>query len=641
MRSQKLLQRCCFWACLLALLVVGLGAFTRLMDAGLGCPDWPGCYGQWRVPQTPAAIAQLTNLYPNTPFVAAKAWAEMVHRYFAGLLILFIIAILMGLYRQGQWRLHAGVRRASIALLLLVLYQPLLGWWTVRYKLLPIVVSQHLLGGMALASLLWFLYLQQRPRAHPFIVETAQRVAFRRFRRASLLGVVLLGLQIALGAWTSTHYAAIACPDFPLCAADFHFLREHAFKAAFQWVTSSAAPYDFSSFSEAVKRTIQMTHRVGALVVSVYWCGLCGFAMLRFSKNKSVALWSLAVLSLLALQVALGILNVVLARPLAIAVLHNGVGAGLLLTAIGFTQLLSCARTPEGKVIPGWFAHCRDYFDLCKPRVVALMLLTAMVGMLMTPLDAFAWGPFVAGNVGIALAAASAATLNHWVDLRIDRLMLRTQHRPLVEGRVGPAQSLWFAGVLCGLAMLILLVFVNALTALLTFLTLVAYAGVYTMYLKHATPQNIVIGGIAGAAPPLLGWVAMTGHVSAPPLLLVLIIFVWTPAHFWALAIHRVEEYRAASVPMLPNTHGVAFTQLHVLLYTLLLFAVTLLPFSIGMSGWIYLGAALLLNARFLQHAIQLFKAPQAQVAVKTFRYSIVYLMLLFVALLVDHFFIQ
>lgn len=283
-------------------------------------------------------------------------------------------------------------------------------------------------------------------------------------------------------------------------------------------------------------------------------------------------------------------------------------------------------------------AVIRDYLELCKPRVVLLMLLTSLVGMCLATPHTVPFTPLVFGNLGIALVAGAAAVLNHVADRYIDQLMRRTRFRPVAQGRVTVWQSLVFAAVLCVSGMLVLWWRVNTLTALLTFLSLTVYAVCYTLYLKHATPQNIVIGGIAGAAPPLLGWTAVTGSVQPEALLLVLIVFVWTPPHFWALAIHRAEDYANALVPMLPNTHGIAFTRLNVLLYTLLLVAVTLLPFAIGMSGWTYLVGVMLANGFFLKHAFCLLLGRDPGQAIRTFRYSIVYLGIVFVLLLLDHY---
>ena len=283
-------------------------------------------------------------------------------------------------------------------------------------------------------------------------------------------------------------------------------------------------------------------------------------------------------------------------------------------------------------------AKWQDYLELCKPKVVLLMLLTSLVGMLLATPFQVPWSILFWGNLGIAFAAGAAAVINHVADQGIDALMMRTHHRPLPSQKITTKQALSFAMTLSFLSMGILLYFVNALTAILTFFSLVGYALIYTLYLKRATPQNIVIGGITGAAPPLLGWVAVTGTVDPFALLLVLIIFIWTPPHFWALAIHRKDEYAKANIPMLPVTHGVAFTKLCITLYTILLILITIMPYLVGMCGLLYLISALLLGAGFLYYALALQFGKAPLMAMQTFRYSIVYLMLLFLALLTDHY---
>lgn len=281
----------------------------------------------------------------------------------------------------------------------------------------------------------------------------------------------------------------------------------------------------------------------------------------------------------------------------------------------------------------------RDFLELTKPKVVALMILTSVIGMLLATPGMPGWTVLIFGNLGIALLAGAAAVVNHVVDQKIDTVMARTRRRPVATGRVSQTDALLFAVLLALTGMLVLVWQVNALTAWLTLASLVGYAGVYTLFLKRATPQNIVIGGLAGAMPPLLGWTAVTNQVDGHALLLVLIIFAWTPPHFWALAIHRKEEYAKAGIPMLPVTHGNRYTELHILLYTLILLAVTLLPFATGMSGWIYLAGATALGLRFLQYAVRLLRGDDRRVALATFKYSITYLMVLFVVLLVDHYF--
>jgi len=288
----------------------------------------------------------------------------------------------------------------------------------------------------------------------------------------------------------------------------------------------------------------------------------------------------------------------------------------------------------QSSVTAGW----RDYLELTKPKVVLLMLITSLVGMFLATRAGVPWTVLLFGNLGIALCAGGAAAVNHVVDRQIDSVMARTHKRPLAEGRVSPAAALTFAFILGVSGLALLLTFTNALAAWLTLASLIGYAVIYTGFLKRATPQNIVIGGLAGAAPPLLGWVAVTGQVTAEPLLLVLIIFAWTPPHFWALAIHRKDEYAKVNVPMLPVTHGVHYTKVHILLYTVMLLAVSFMPFAIHMSGPLYLAAAALLGARFLYWAIALYRDSRPHAAIKTFKFSIWYLFALFIALLVDHY---
>jgi len=280
----------------------------------------------------------------------------------------------------------------------------------------------------------------------------------------------------------------------------------------------------------------------------------------------------------------------------------------------------------------------RDYLELTKPRVVALITFTAVVGMLLAAPGMIPWSILMFGSLGIALMAGSAAAINHLVDRRVDALMARTCRRPLPSGHLAAWQVSGFALLIGTLGFMLLLAFANPLTAVLTFAALVGYAVIYTLFLKRATPQNIVIGGAAGAAPPLLGWTAVTGQVDPGALLLFLIIYVWTPPHFWALAIHRRHDYASADLPMLPVTHGVAFTRLHILLYTILLFLITLLPFLTGMSGWIYLLGAVGLGLRFLSYAIRLYATGDDRLAMPTFGFSIIYLFGVFAALLLDHY---
>jgi len=280
----------------------------------------------------------------------------------------------------------------------------------------------------------------------------------------------------------------------------------------------------------------------------------------------------------------------------------------------------------------------RRYYDLTKPKVVMLIVFTALVGMLLATPGMVPLPILVFGLAGIGLAAAAGAAINHVVDQRIDAVMERTRGRPLPQGDLEAPNALAFALGLLSLSMLMLVTLVNPLTAVLTFAAFAGYGVIYTVYLKRSTPQNIVWGGIAGAMPPLLGWVAVTGEMSLAPWLLVLLIFVWTPPHFWALAIKRRDEYARAGVPMLPVTHGVAFTKAQVLIYTLLLFVVSLMPFKIQMSGYLYLAGALWLGSTFCYHAWKLYRSEGDRHAMRTFGYSIQYLTRLFAFLLADHY---
>jgi protoheme IX farnesyltransferase len=283
---------------------------------------------------------------------------------------------------------------------------------------------------------------------------------------------------------------------------------------------------------------------------------------------------------------------------------------------------------------PGW----RDFLELTKPKVSSLIVFTAIVGMVLASPGMVPLPALVFGTLGIAMASGSAATLNHILDRRIDKQMARTRRRPLATGSLRTSQALVFAGALCVGSMMVLWLSVGSLCALLTFGSLIGYAVIYTGWLKRATPQNIVIGGAAGAAPPLLGWVAVTHSIDAQAVVLFMVIFTWTPPHFWSLAIARREEYAKVGIPMLPVTHGIPYTRRQILLYTILLILCTLIPVVIGMSGLIYLAAAFVLDARFLYLALALHRGVRPDLPIRTFRFSITYLMALFGAFIADHY---
>lgn len=296
------------------------------------------------------------------------------------------------------------------------------------------------------------------------------------------------------------------------------------------------------------------------------------------------------------------------------------------------------SKSPSIEASNNIFTRWQDYLELCKPKVVALMVFTAIVGMLLADPGNVAVTTFIYATLGIGLVASSAAAINHVADSRIDAAMDRTKLRPLPSGALSKSSVLAFAALIGFVGMAILIIKINVLTAVLTFASLVGYAVIYTMYLKRATPQNIVIGGLAGATPPLLGWTAVTGQVEADGLLLLLIIFTWTPPHFWALALYRKEEYAKVDIPMLPVTHGDDYTRLQITLYTILMCVITVFPFFTGMSGWIYLISVALLNAIFLYYAISLQITKSRKKAINTFVYSIIYLMVLFAVLLIDRY---
>ncbi|GLX80754.1 heme o synthase [Thalassotalea eurytherma] len=283
-------------------------------------------------------------------------------------------------------------------------------------------------------------------------------------------------------------------------------------------------------------------------------------------------------------------------------------------------------------------ATWRDYYELTKPRVVALLVLTALVGMCLSTPGIIPWQLLIPAMLGIGLISSAAAAINHIVDERIDAIMARTHKRPLPNGKVSQPNAILFASTLALIGFVMLYSLVNPLTAWLTLSGLVGYSFIYTMYLKRATPQNITIGGLAGAIPPLLGWTAMTNEIHANALLLVLLIFTWTPPHFWALAIHRKDDYAKVNIPMLPVTHGVTFTKTQILLYTVLLFVVGLIPYLVGMSNWLYLIGAIVLNLVFFAYAWKLKFNADENTAMDTFKFSIIHLMLLFIVLLADHY---
>lgn len=632
-----------------------LGAYTRLTDAGLGCPDWPACYGQWMI--------NASSAINNPTLHLAKAWTEMLHRYMAGLLSLGIVGLIIALLKQ------ATNNKAHLLPLLIgavLLFQALLGMWTVTLKLWPVVVMGHLMGGMLLLSLLWMTTLNARMRLNPKIPPPACGVAAPFFkggegrsqngglRIVAAFTLFFLILQIALGGWTSAHYAALVCPDFPSCHTGTSVVWDFAGAFHFKFI-----PGGVELLSANALMTIHMLHRIGAMLCVFF---IAGLSLIIWTKESDRILHRIAAAMgiLVVLQIMLGIANVLAKIPLPIAIAHHAVSALLLLSVVTLNVVLyrvsidpaiqsppflkggrhAVALAKAGGGIFRTYEVFRDYLTLCKPKVVLMMLVTAFVGMCLSVEGPLPWVLCLVAIIGIGLCSASAAVLNHLIDRKLDSKMIRTQQRPMAQQRIRFGQAMIFAGVLASTGFSLLALYVNTLCAVLTLLACIGYALIYSLILKHRTPQNIVIGGAAGAMPPLLGWVAMQGEIQALAWLPVLIIFAWTPPHFWALAIARQSDYQKAQIPMLPVTHGVAYTKLSMLLYTVLLVVVSLLPYATDLSGFYYLIAALCLGAAFLTQMIRLYQNPSKIIAAQSFGFSIVYLLLLFVALLADHFFI-
>ena len=302
------------------------------------------------------------------------------------------------------------------------------------------------------------------------------------------------------------------------------------------------------------------------------------------------------------------------------------------------TKMPKANAIKENKTDGSLALSVKSFFSLCKPRVTSLIVFTAIIGMFLATPGMVAWQLLIATTIGIAFASGAAAAFNCLIEHKIDAIMARTRGRALPTGQVSSNQTMIFASVLGGTGLLILYFYVNPLTMWLTFATFVGYAVIYTVFLKPATPMNIVIGGASGAMPPILGWAAVTNTVSPEALIMFLIIFAWTPPHFWALALYRREEYAKVGMPMLPVTHGEAFTLLHIVLYTVILVAVSLMPYGLGMSGLIYLVSAIILNTIFMVYVVGLYRRYSDDLAKRTFKYSIIYLTLLFAALLIDHY---
>lgn len=598
-----------------------LGAYTRLTDAGLGCPDWPACYGQW--------MLDASTALKNPTLHLAKAWTEMLHRYMAGLLGLGIVGLIMALLKQAT---NNKARLLPLLIGAVLLFQALLGMWTVTLKLWPVVVMGHLMGGMLLLSLLWVTTLKYFRKGEEGMQHNLPMP--RELPLFAALTLLVLILQIALGGWTSAHYAALVCPDFPSCHTGTSVVWDFAGASNVKFI-----PGGVELLSANALMTIHMLHRIGAALCALL-IGTTVFMIWRFENNRGFRNIAATMAILVTLQIGLGVANVLAKIPLPIAIAHHAVSALLLLSVVTLNVALYRVSIGYRAAMPKAEGIFCDYLTLCKPKVVLMMLVTAFVGMCLSIEGPLPWALCLVATIGIGLCSASAAVVNHLIDRKFDSKMIRTQQRPMAQQRIRFGEAILFAGVLASMGFSLLALHVNTLCAVLTLLACIGYALIYSLILKHRTPQNIVIGGAAGAMPPLLGWVAMQGEIQALAWLPVLIIFAWTPPHFWALAIARQSDYQKAQIPMLPVTHGVAYTKLSMLLYTVLLVVVSLLPYATDLSGFYYFIAALCLGAAFLMQMIRLYQNPSKIMAAQSFGFSIVYLLLLFVALLADHFFI-
>ncbi len=603
----------CVGAIVLGVVVVALGASTRLRDAGLGCPDWPGCYGHLLVPLTETDIETANRLNPENRFDAEKAWWEVAHRAVAGA---FGLVTLLGMWMA--FRL-SRLRRQFVIMTGLVAAQALFGYWTVSMKLLPEVVTTHLLGGHAIVAL-WVLALAR------LIWSRHGSLVRRRSTQVVAAALIFVVAQTILGGWVSSNYAALSCPDFPTCLQGA-WLPDGDYVEAMTPTFDTSRSHLGGQLQATERAALHALHRVGALFVVALVLWSC-FALWRIRLRR----WALFAGGALALQLTFGLTNVLSGLPIGPAVAHN-IGA-LLLSSILLSALVRL-RAPISEVISPW-PHWRDLWTMTKPNVVAVMLFTALVGALVADPSIGSWTKLLTGLLGIALASGGAAVMNHLLERDIDAKMVRTKNRPAAQGRLHVHDGWMFAIALVAAGLTILLVFNSWLSAFLTAAAFLGYSFVYTAYLKPRTSQNIVIGGLSGALPPLLGWTAVTSSVHSDALLLVLIIFAWTPPHFWALALARREDYFHTGIPMLPVTHGDRYTLLQMTLYAVLTLVISLLPFVTQRFGIVYLMVALGSGLWWLWSVIRVHRTGRDAEAWASFRVSIWYIMIVFAIMPID-----
>ena len=562
-----------------------VGATVSTTGAGLACPDWPLCHGR--------LVPPLDRL----------VLIEYGHRLLASAVGALMLALAAMVWRREP---RAGLRALSAVLLGLLAAQVLLGGATVLSRLTPAIVGTHLLAAVTFLTLLATL------TARAWWATGATRLLAPAPGLAGLAhaALALAFVQVALGGYTSAFGAGLACPDFPLC-------RGRLFPSPDPLIV------------------LHYTHRLAALALTVTVAALAGRA--RRSADRATRVAAAAASVAVIAQVVLGAFVVWTRIAPAVRIAHLG-GAGALMAALAVLLVrvrLAAAGAPSGAGV-GRRLAVADYLALTKPRIIVLLLVTTIAAMVVAAGGMVAWTLAVYTLLGGALAAGAANAINCYWDRDVDAVMRRTRGRPLPARRVAPSSALAFGAALAAASVLLLGFRVNWLAAALAAAGIVFYVGVYTMWLKRTTPQNIVIGGAAGAVPPLVGWAAVTGDVGLPAILLFAVIFLWTPPHFWALALHQADDYRAARIPMLPVVRGTAETVRQIALYTVALVAATLLLAAYGGLGRVYLAAAVALAVPLVGLVVLLARRTTARTARALFGYSIVYLGLLFVAMAVD-----